>query len=159
MIKNIPICLHMCVCMHDVLLFVPSGVSADLLVAPEGRRCCAAWEEPSPPLTLCVWKIYQSPSPEMHTDTWQTDSFLTDSHIYMYIYIYIYIFFFLNLLRASIRFVYCRTSILRLMCWSSLGSGRIQLNWSPNKGSQLPFTTRVRHSCSIVQRTGVTPSF
>lgn len=60
---------------------VPSGVSADLLVAPEGRRCWAAPEEPSPALTPCVWRTYQSPSPEMHTDTWQADSLLTESHI------------------------------------------------------------------------------
>lgn len=51
-----------------------------------------------------------------------------------------------------------RTSILRSMWSSCFSSLRIQLNWSPNKGLQLPFTTRVCHSCSTVHRTGDVPS-
>lgn len=46
------------------------------------------------------------------------------------------------------------TSILRVMrLIMSLLSCRMQLNWSPYKGLQLPFTMRVRHSCSTVHST------
>lgn len=48
--------------------------------------------------------------------------------------------------------VHYSTSILSLMSSSFLC--KIQLNLSPNKGLQLPFTMRVCHSCNTVHRTG-----
>lgn len=121
---------------------IPSGVCANLLLGEEGWRCWASPKEPSPVPALCVGRTYQSLSPEMDTDSFPY-SLLYRLHRENNLQ---------SPIRASNGCVYCGTSILSLMSSSFLC--KIQLNLSPNKGLQLPFTMRVCHSCNTVHRTG-----